>query len=442
MARSVLKTIRSPENRPDEGETLSLFEGALAVCQVKAFEHDKHTTEFEYSGAPRTPPSASYLYAHGAAKTVARLPTGSFRSGSNNILPTSAGAGTLNEPVVHESAPAVPIERPLRVKSDILMPRGSSLFDAQNSLHLLMAIHDALLGIMAFAEAGQIHCDISAYILLLINLDTHHGNKGRPNASKLEPETAKWGYNGTATKCATADSCSSIQANTSGYKSPRLQLAEDLGRGTVCVIHDAEFMVNEDTGEKAARRNRMATPAFMSAHLLESYMSPQSKVTRTYIHDAESLLWVLIWVVAHRSRREDRWEVNDKAARMIQKLSTNDFTFLWESKEAMLSGTQWLVSDIWEMGTELSKDLASVIGQLAGFFYLYLYAAPPNPESSISDSDSDLVDLVEPCPLRVIKLALHKQYIEESRSQTFDRLFATINRCIARLEKKRVLKDL
>ncbi|KAG8687666.1 hypothetical protein FRC08_011863 [Ceratobasidium sp. 394] len=103
--------------------------------------------ELEYSGpAPRTPPSASYFRSHGTAKTVIGLPTSSFRSGSDSILSTSADAGTLDEPVVHGSAPAVPIERPLRVKSNILMPRGSSLFDAQNSLHLLMAIHDTLLG--------------------------------------------------------------------------------------------------------------------------------------------------------------------------------------------------------------------------------------------------------------------------------------------------------
>jgi hypothetical protein len=32
-----------------------------------------------------------------------------------------------------------------------------------------------LLGVMAFTEAGKIHCDISAYNLLLINPEKHYG---------------------------------------------------------------------------------------------------------------------------------------------------------------------------------------------------------------------------------------------------------------------------
>ncbi|KAG9077036.1 hypothetical protein FS749_011130 [Ceratobasidium sp. UAMH 11750] len=128
----------------------------------------------------------------------------------------------------------------------------------------------------------------------------------------------------------------------------------------------------------------------MSAQLLESYMSSQNKVVRTYVHDAESLLWVLIWVVAHCSTSEDRWEIGDAAAGIIQRLSTHDLRSLYKKKKAMLSSARWLVLDIREMGTELSKDLASVIGQLAGFFYLYLYVAPD--PGSDSDSDSDPVD--------------------------------------------------
>ncbi|KAG9090764.1 hypothetical protein FS749_000308 [Ceratobasidium sp. UAMH 11750] len=154
----------------------------------------------------------------------------------------------------------------------------------------------------------------------------------------------------------------------------------------------------------------------------------QSKVARTYIHDTESLLWVLIWVVAHHSTRKDRWEVNSAAAEMIQRLSTHDLKSLWRDKKAMLSDFRQLISDIRKMETDLSKDLAPVIGELAMFFYIYLHAAPLNLGPSASGPDFGLgpVDPYE---------ALHKDYIVESRSQTFDRLFMMVNRHIAWLNK-------
>ncbi|KAG8747358.1 hypothetical protein FRC10_001537, partial [Ceratobasidium sp. 414] len=195
-------------------------------------------------------------------------------------------------------------------------------------------------------------------------------------------------------------------------------------------------------GEKDVHSDRTGTPAFISAQLLKSYMS-QGKVARTYVHDAESLLWVLIWVVAHRSIHKDRWEINDTAAWMIRELSKHDIVSLRRTKESMLSLSQQLVSDIMEMGTEFSKDLAPIIGELADCFYLYLYAAPSNPKpaTSDSDSDSDPADSAEPNMYHQAKLALHKQYIEESRSQTFDRLFAIINRRITRLKKRHTLPE-
>ncbi|KAG8687252.1 hypothetical protein FRC08_012085 [Ceratobasidium sp. 394] len=406
--------------------------------------------KLKYPEGVRDSPSASYFYPHGTAKTVTGPPTSSLRSGSSNVPPASTGAGTSNEPVVQGPTPAaapaatptVSIKRPVRIRSDILMPRGSSLFDVRDSLHLLTAIHNALLGIMAFTEAGKIHCNISAYNLLLVDADAHYGKRKWLSAPTKVLEPARWDYNGLGTRCATADNCLGTQASTSEYKSPRLQRVENLGRGPVCVIHDTEFTINEDRGEKEVHSDRTGTPAFISAQLLDSYMLSPSKVTRTYVHDTESLLWVLIWVVAHRSLRKDRWEINDKAAAMIQKLSTNDLTFLCESKHTMLSDTECLVSNLKDMRTDLSTELAPVVGQLANFFYFYLYVASLNPEPSASHSDLDPVYPVEPSPYRALKLDLHKQHIEESRSQMFDRLFAMINRSITWLKRKHVLNDM
>ncbi|KAG8696582.1 hypothetical protein FRC08_007061 [Ceratobasidium sp. 394] len=195
---------------------------------------------------------------------------------------------------------------------------------------------------------------------------------------------------------------------------------------------DCKFMIKEDRGERGVHSDRMCTPVFMSAQLLESYISSQSNVTRTYVHDAKTLLWVLIWVVAHRSMHKDHWEVGDKAARTIRKLSGNDTTSLWENKKGMLAGFRQLALDIQKMGTESSEDLAPVIGELAYFFYVYLYCTPPNPGSGSSPTNFNwLNQIAQPYD------ALHKQYVAESRSQTFDRLFEIINYHIKWLQERR-----
>ncbi|KAG9081261.1 hypothetical protein FRC06_005684 [Ceratobasidium sp. 370] len=292
-----------------------------------------------------------------------------------------------------------------------------------------MAIHDALRAIMVFTKAGEIHCDISAYNLLLINPAIHDDDKGLPNAPKSALRPTRQDYNGTGTKCAMAEE--NIQLSTSEYKCPQLQRVRDLGRGPVCIIHDTELTINGDKGKNEVHSDRTGTPVFISAQLLESYMT-QRKVTRTYIHDAESLLWVLIWVVAHHSMYEDRWEISDAAAGIIRQLSVHNIKTLWQGKENMLFNWIRLVSNVQDMGTQLAQDLAPVIGELAHFFLIYLYYTPLDSGPDSGPTNLDLLShITQPYD------ALHKQYVEESRHQTFDRLFGIINRHITWLQKMR-----
>ncbi|KAG9080616.1 hypothetical protein FRC06_006344, partial [Ceratobasidium sp. 370] len=119
--------------------------------------------------------------------------------------------------------------------------------------------------------------------------------------------------------------------------------AKELKRGPMCVVHDTEFTVNEDRPEGKAHTDRTGTPVFISAQLLQGFEPGEASVGRTFIHDVESLLWVLIWVIAHRSQKET-WQVSKAAQELIQELSRNDLSKLGRYKRAMLGDAQYEVT--------------------------------------------------------------------------------------------------
>jgi hypothetical protein len=69
-----------------------------------------------------------------------------------------------------------------------------------------------LSGVMAFTEAGKIHCDISAYNLLLVNPEKHYQGSGwsKPVNGGANPEiwtrTANGTHAGTEAKLANLES--------------------------------------------------------------------------------------------------------------------------------------------------------------------------------------------------------------------------------------------
>ncbi|KAG8678054.1 hypothetical protein FRC08_018098 [Ceratobasidium sp. 394] len=326
------------------------------------------------------------------------------------------------------------------------MPRGASLFDAQNPLHLLMAIHDALMGVMAFTEAGKIHCDISAYNLLLINPEKHYKQGEWLKAPSTKPNPEVWNRTAKGANCA-ADSASTPQADARESTCPRLARAKKLKRGPVCVVHDTEFTVDEDRTEDKVHSDRTGTPAFISAQLLLSFLPGNRSVTRTFIHDVESLFWVLVWVLAHRSLEASRWKVNDTAKYIITQLSQHNIFALGTYKRSMFYNRQ-LLSGIRNLENDWSQDLAPVINTLADFFYLYLYFEPTGitPSAQGADSDesesSDDSDLEDPTPsTEQTAQTLHDKYTAESRSQTFARVFKILNTSIRELKHKKLSID-
>ncbi|KAG9124768.1 hypothetical protein FRC07_010291 [Ceratobasidium sp. 392] len=411
LGDDVHKSIWRPEDRDDEGDTLALFEGVFGVCQVKAHNYGQYDTDLKYPGDLEESPYASFF---SPPNTTATTSSGSG-SQAADPRPSNAPAGSEPTPMPYEL-------RGVRVKSDILMPRGVSLFDAQSPLHLMMAIHDALMGIMAFTQAGKLHCDISAYNLLLINPDKHYGKHGWLKAPNVTLNSEVWSRTAKGTNAPV-----NSQASTSQATCPRLKRAEELKRGPVCVIHDTEFTVNEDRTEADVHKaDRTGTPAFISAQLLEGLWPKQEPVARTFMHDIESLFWVLVWIVAHQSRSKTEWKINAQAEEVIKSLSQNDLKLLGGYKLGLIKQQFWLEETIEKFDNDWSEDLAEVIGDLAQYIFTYFYVGNLKSAQRGSSRRAQAAD----------QISKHEEYMVSPRSTTFVHLFNILNDAISRLEDK------
>ncbi|KAG8709989.1 hypothetical protein FRC09_000362, partial [Ceratobasidium sp. 395] len=421
LGDDVHKGIWRPKDRADEGETLTLFKGVFGVCQVKAFSYGRYTTELRYPEEVVHSPSASFFYPR---KSDTKPPASTVQSVcSKSTAPANC---TSDTPKPSENAPVPTTPRVDRVKSDILMPRGASLFEVQNSLHLLMAIHDALMGIMAFTEAGKIHCDISAFNLLLVNPEKHYKDQDWLKAPKTPPNPAVWDRTAKDTDGTSGNTVPSTSAQDEKRVCPRLTRVKELKRGPVCVVHDTEFTVDEDRPAGTAHTDRTGTPAFISAQLLKGFATGEDKVTRTFIHDVESLFWVLVWVVAHRSQKEDTWQVSKEAETLMRKLSQPDLTDLGDYKRKTLSDVEDLDRQVRGFGNDLCEDLAPIIGELAEFLFVYIYVNPPVPGLT---------------GYRKFRAQTHEEYTSDSRDTTFTHLFSLFDGTIAKLQAKHLKVD-
>ncbi|KAG8788008.1 hypothetical protein FRC12_015008 [Ceratobasidium sp. 428] len=309
--------------------------------------------------------------------------------------------------------------------SCIPTPQGASLFEVQNPLHLLMAIHDALVGIMALTEAGKIHCDISAFNLLLVDPEKHYKDQGWMKAPKTQPSPTLWDRSAKEAIGTSGNATSSTSARDGEGVCPRLDRVTELKRGLVCVVHDTEFTIDEERPAGAAYTDWTGSPAFISGQLLKGFATGKHKVTRMFIHDVESLFWVLVWVVAHRSQKEDTWQVSKEAEAVMRKLSESDISKLSEYKRDKICNGGGFQRLVYGFNNDLCQDLAPVIGQLADFLSAYLYFQPQS-LGYVSRFDT----------LRNAQAQLHKELTSCSRSTTFSFLFDILDPAIATLEAK------
>ncbi|KAG8760237.1 hypothetical protein FRC12_009602 [Ceratobasidium sp. 428] len=341
---------------------------------------------------------------------MAKPPTSSIHSESACVPPASATSPAPDVSQALGPTPPGSSVRGERVKSNIMMPRGTSLFEAQSSYHLLLAIHDALMGIMAFTEAGKIYCDISAYNLLLVDA-TRHCLGSRPEP-KVQASAGVWNRTAKGT---------SVREETDESTNPRLARITSLNRGLVCVVHDTEFTVDEGRPKGVARTDLTGTPVFVSAQILEAHISGVL-IPRTFIHDVESLLWVLIWVIAHHSQKEGSWQINETAQDVIKELRQNDLDKLATYKRCLIWDAFGIQKTVRKFDNKWSEQLAPVIGQLAWFLCAYICIRPELFVNLKDDEHSAFLT------------SHHKKLITCSRSSTFAQLFHILGAALAELE--------
>ncbi|CAE6477897.1 unnamed protein product [Rhizoctonia solani] len=302
LGEGVLKLVWRPEHWMDEGVTMSKLVNVFGFCQLKETSCDINSTRLKHP---------EELECSAATKFFSPEP---------------------------RSNDSTTVSRINRIQSNIFMQRGTPLSEAQNPLHLVMAIHDALLGIMALTEVGKLHCDISAYNILLIDPKKHYPDQNWLADPKFTIIPEIW--NQTARQSSGAyfgDNGPEDQVNKE-YKSPRLKRVMELRRGPYCVLHDTEFMIDAVLDRKDNRIDRTGTPAFVSAQLLTA--TAECPIFRTFMHDIESLFWVLFWVLIHRTQVSDGpWTVNEHAKQLIQQLSNSDMTTLGAFKRSLIKSS-------------------------------------------------------------------------------------------------------
>ncbi|QRV97977.1 hypothetical protein RhiJN_25996 [Ceratobasidium sp. AG-Ba] len=393
----VHKSIWRDSRRTPEGVTLKRFQGVFGVCQLIDHRDNVYSTRVKYPSRLKQSPAASLFVPTELPASNTRASTSTQPSSVSNVSAVSSNQTSnttdtdLDTSTTDASHPEVsasssdtseeaqdrdsrndvpkPPLREVREKSDTLMPKGMSLFEARNPAHLLRALHDALLGIAAFAEAGMLHCDISVYNILLVDPEVHYRQSGGW-MSAVPGSLGNLVWNSLASEMLPPRQDNEPEvAPANDEKSYREEYLGRLNRGPEGVVSDVEFSVEEQRNEDEVNSDRTGTPAFISAQLLESATSDQLPVARAIIHDLESLLWVLIWIVIHHEPRA----MNQAAKDLAQSLSEPNLRKLYRFKSDTIALYGSLEHKIRELNNGWSDDLAAVIEELGSFVYHFLY---------------------------------------------------------------------
>ncbi|KAG8736396.1 hypothetical protein FRC10_009344, partial [Ceratobasidium sp. 414] len=162
------------------------------------------------------------------------------------------------------------------------------------------------------------------------------------------------------------------------------------------------------------------TPAFISAELLLDPPAGQLSVARTFIHDIESLLWVLMWMTAHHEPSK----MNRKAHEFVRSLSQYDLGKLGDFKYDTILAYQALESKILKFNNTWSNDLAPLIQELAEFLFHFLYVTEPTAKQQLK------------YPAMVAAFQKHKELTGLTRWEVFARVLGILSESIDELAKK------
>ncbi|KAG8735515.1 hypothetical protein FRC10_010424, partial [Ceratobasidium sp. 414] len=162
------------------------------------------------------------------------------------------------------------------------------------------------------------------------------------------------------------------------------------------------------------------TPAFISAQLLVDPPAGQLLAARTFIHDIESLLWVLIWMTAHHEPSK----MNREAREFVQELSQYDLRKLGKFKLSTIKAYEDLDSNILKFNNTWSNDLAPVIQELAEFLFHFLYATKPTTKKQLKYTTM------------VAAFQTHEELTSLTRWEVFSRVLGILSESIGDLAKK------
>ncbi|KAG8778178.1 hypothetical protein FRC12_025131 [Ceratobasidium sp. 428] len=454
------KKIWRHEERTAEGTTLQRFRGVFGVCQVIAFWDNVHTTKVKYPSRLRYSRAASYFIPTSAMQTTSTVTSASTststhttttaESNTESAEVSSKPTGPPSDSSVAQSetessqsghsssatsdmgdtdAPELlkshtDLLREVRIASDLLMPKGRPLSDAQSALHVAYAMHDTLLGIMAFAEAGLLHCDISAFNILLVNPEVHYqGTNGEWNRP-VEGSLGDLTWNSLSSQPLPEEKPGATNMVITDSQM-RQGFVDKLKRGPYAVLCDVEHTVNERRSPGEIHRDRTGTPAFISAQLLMDPIGDEPPVGRSFIHDLESLMWVLIWVAAHQSPSE----MNAEARKFVRELSQYELDALGRFKVNFIRGYLDVNATISQFGNTWSTKLAPIIQKMAAFFAHFLYPTktktkafgPGNSNDAPSTLDAEFADFDynEDDDEVQRNLQKHLEYMEQKRWKSF-----------------------
>ncbi|KAF8759577.1 Serine threonine-protein kinase sgk2 [Rhizoctonia solani] len=286
--RAVLKSIWRHEYRPDEGDTLRKLEGRPGICRC---HWNEYLNDTKIKDRSLLAPSRYHIKGQK-----------SYKKAQLKLL-------------------EVPEDR---VHSLILMDEGARLWRIKRFRHLMVVLRDALVvGYASMAMSDQVHRDISEGNILCQAPGSKDWWEGGMPASVDHdgsdivdgiPSDAFVSYD--FDEVTLEDESEIKEASTlKEYVEGRYPSGKSIGR-----LYDMEFSVAEDRPETDVRANaeRTGTIAFMSSQLLS-----EEPARHTFMHDLESFLWVLVWLVAVHAR-----EYNQHNANLLrEKLCSPDDSF-------------------------------------------------------------------------------------------------------------------
>ncbi|QRW23773.1 RNA-directed RNA polymerase L [Rhizoctonia solani] len=405
--RVVLKIIWREKSRTDEGENLANFRGWPGICQCVWSEVGLSTAVHNKDALVISPLMKSFYPPLANAKATeirASVSGGSVRSVTSRI----------SYATYSQSRSWLPEDRML---STIMMDEGFALWRVERLPHLLRILRDSVVGLAGIVEQGKVHRDISEGNILCSrlpnstegsngNLSDHFGSAPANNPKDYSDADIT---SDSDTDSDTSDALSifSDDRSESSADTELNQLPLQPEEGIIIAnerqayiqqrygeswpagrLYDLEVMVKEDRPDNEARRmERTGTPAFISAQLLLA--TDQKPVRHTYLHDLESIFWVLVWMTA--THVEPGQKRNAEAERLIGKLCRRDDETLGEFKRGFVTSAKRAHKTIIELDNGWNKA-ARVVFEFALLLDEHIYDKEGGPAPESDDEDTVVVN--------------------------------------------------